>query len=94
VSECPDFCVCQAEHCRTSLEASRKTNTELTDHIEEYAQKLKDVINFFLIMDHFLALKVAAVTTLYSQRKRNTSHYYLWLMGNLVNLNENSRQCG
>ena len=33
----------QAEHCRTSLESARTLNTELTEQIEQYAQKLKDV---------------------------------------------------
>jgi len=41
------FCVCQAGHCRTSLEAARTRNTELTEQIEQYAQKLKDVNSVF-----------------------------------------------
>lgn len=36
--------VLQAEHHRTSLEAARNTTTNLTEQIEQYAQKLKDVI--------------------------------------------------
>ena len=36
--------VLQAEHHTTSLEAARNMNTNLTEQIEQYAQKLKDVI--------------------------------------------------
>lgn len=37
------LCVIQAEHCRTSLESTRNMNTELSEQIQQYAQKLKDV---------------------------------------------------
>jgi len=49
------LCVCQAEHCRTSLESARTMNTELTEQIEQYAQKLKDVSSSLLFIDYFFA---------------------------------------